>query len=358
MEEDIKKEVQEELIKEEKKMSLVDVLKLIAPGTQLRQAIEEIVSGRMGTLIVIDNNLVQGIIEKGFKVNCRLTHQRLFELSKMDGAIIISSDMKKILYANTLLVPDRGIYTSETGTRHKSAERTAKQANTIVIAVSERRRKVTVYSGNLRYSLKITSDILNHATTTLQTLEKQKELLDELKLKLNILEINNLVSIRDVCSIIQRIEIIIKISEIIKRDILELGKEGSIVNMRLKELIKDIDKNELLILRDYVKDSKRIKQALSELSFESLLDIEILSRMLFEENIEENIQPKGYRILEKTLLSEKDRKSLISQFRNLFSIIEADSNKIFEVLKDTEKTKKLIEDLKRIREQISMEKDI
>ena len=121
------------------RIELIDVLKMFSPGTSIRSALDDVLRAKLGALIVIDKEGISSIVEGGFKINCKFVPQRLAELSKMDGATILSKDLKKILYANTFLDPNVNIMTKETGTRHKAAERTAKQFNTIVVSVSERK---------------------------------------------------------------------------------------------------------------------------------------------------------------------------------------------------------------------------
>ena len=155
--EEEKKEIQARLVEKKseiKKEEITDILKIIAPGTLLRTGIEGVQKAKTGGLIVAYNDIVENIFEGGFKINARFTPQRLIELGKMDGAIILSRDLKKILYANVLLTPNNSIPSNETGTRHKAAERTAKQANTMVIAVSQRRDEITLFYKNIKYVLK------------------------------------------------------------------------------------------------------------------------------------------------------------------------------------------------------------
>ena len=136
--------------KKDNEKEFLEILKMISPGTSIRSAVDDLLNARMGALIVFENELTQSITERGFRINSKFSQQKLVELAKMDGAIILSRDGKKILYANTLLFPSVEITTKETGTRHKAAERTAKQTKALVISVSERKNKVTVYWGNMR----------------------------------------------------------------------------------------------------------------------------------------------------------------------------------------------------------------
>jgi len=346
----------EQNLLEEKKLTKLDILKKLSPGTGLRTGLNDIVSGKMGALILISNSKSNDIFEGGFKVNCKFTSKRLAELAKMDGAIILSEDFKKVLYVNSLLVPDRTFETTETGTRHQAAERTAKQTGALVIAVSERKSRISVYYGDSRYVLQNTEDLLRRATETLQILEKQREVFDELLMNLNILEITSLVSILDVCTILQRIEMVKKMANIINEYIIELGREGIIVRMRMKELIKGIEKKEEFIIRDYVQKFAKVRLFFDNLSFDGLLDVENISRLLFGEPSETKISPKGYRILDKTSLNVNETKNLINNFKSLEGIFNADEISLKKVLKNhAESFKKEFDSLK---EQILIGKKI
>jgi diadenylate cyclase len=317
----------------EKSLSKLDILKKLSPGTALREGLEDVLKARDGALVVICDPGKFNIFEGGFKVNCKFTSKRLAELAKMDGAIIISEDFKKIIYANTLLVPDR-IYTSiETGTRHQAAEKTAKQIDGLVIAVSERRGKITVYYKNSRFVLQNTEELLRRATETLRILEKQREVFDELLLNLNILEVTNLVTISEVCTILQRMQMIKKMSDIIHEQIIELGKEGVILRMRMREIVKGIDKEQELIIKDYKLRPAKAKQFFDNLSFEGLLDADNIARLLFGESSDIRIVPKGYRILSRTSLNESEIKNLVVLSKNLEGIFNLDENKLNQILK-------------------------
>ena len=166
---------------------ITEVLKLIAPGTQIRYGLENILKAKTGALIVIgDSKQVLDIVDGGFSLNIDYTPSRLYELAKMDGAIILSGDLKKILYANAQLIPSSNIATTETGTRHRTAERTAKQTGEIVVSISQRRNIITIFKGYDRYVLEDTSKVISKANQALQTAEKYKKVFDE---KLNLLSL-------------------------------------------------------------------------------------------------------------------------------------------------------------------------
>ncbi len=319
--------------RKEKSDDLIDILRLMAPGTPLRAAIDDVVRGKMGAIIAIHTEGVEHLFEGGFHVDCRFTPQRLMELSKMDGGILLSDDLKKILHANVLFVPDPTISTNETGTRYRAAERIAKQANTLVIAISERRNKITLFYKNLRYELVNSDEILRKTTETLRILEKQRELYDELLTNLNVLEVTGMVAVSDVSSILQRIEVILKMSEIIKRGIVELGKEGIIVRMRLRELLKNIERDRALILEDYFgPDHVKSAELLSEMDFDSLLDTMNLSRVLFDQSVEVQLSPRGYRLLGKSSLHESQIHSMIEHFGNLSGVFNSNMEEVTKLL--------------------------
>lgn len=318
---------------EEKDREFIEVLKMFSPGTMIRSALNDLLRARMGALIVIDNGKISNIVEKSFRINSKFSSQKLVELCKMDGAIIISKDFKKILYANALLFPSQKISTKETGTRHKAGERTAKQGQTIVVAVSERKNKISLYYKDKSYELAASSEILRRAVETLQILEKQKDVFRDSLDNLNLLELKRLVTINDVSAVLQRIEIMKRISSMVKRYLAELGKEGMIVSMSLKEATKNLDLEEKLILKDYFGSKNNYSERILEkMDFDFLLETTNISRMLFDELHDKAISPRGYRILGKVNLLEKHIKDLVKKFKKLNKILLASDEDLLEVL--------------------------
>jgi diadenylate cyclase len=228
----------------------------------------------------------------------------------------------------------------------------------MTIAVSERRNTVTLYYETLRYTLKNSDEVLSRAVESLQLLEKQCEIFNDLLVNLNVLEFTNLQTMNDICLIIERAEIILKIASIIRRYIIELGTEGVLLSIRLKELIKDIEKEELLIINDYSKlKSKKTKNLFSVLSFEELLDIQniIMALGCREEDIPSN---KGMRILNKASIEQADIARLVEEFRNLNAILEAPTEKLIAVLRSESKARELQKDLIKMKEQVMLGKKI
>ncbi|HLD98383.1 MAG TPA: DNA integrity scanning diadenylate cyclase DisA [Candidatus Nanoarchaeia archaeon] len=335
-----KKETQKTIIEikpniEATKEEFLSILRLVSPGTHLRHGLNGVVDAKKGALVVVENEKLTNILDGGFKVNCRFTPQRLIELAKMDGAIILSKDMKRILYANVMLAPDIKITTKETGTRHKAAERTAKMLGTLTIAVSERKNQISMYYKNVKYHLRATEEILRSATETLHILEKQRELFDKNIEKLNSMESQNDLNLLVAFKAIQKGKMMEKIIESQEKTLIELGHEGTAIKHRIKELIKDIEKETDLIIKDYTKlNLKKSKNILSNLSYEELTDIDNIAISLAqkESNSIDNI--KGWRILSRSNLAEKDIANLIAEFKNLDSIINSKTDKFSKVVGD------------------------
>lgn len=354
MEEEIKRGLVSESVY--RPLTKLEILKKISAGTELRNAINDIVHGRIGALIVLSNQKVFDCFQGGFKVDCDFTQRRLVELAKMDGAIILSSDFKRILYANTLLTPDTRLSSHETGIRHQAAERTAKETNSLVIAISQRRGETTIYNSNFKYLLQPTEDLLRRATENLQILEKQRDVFNELLTNLNILELTNLVSIGDVCKMLQRIEMIKKMINIINEQIIELGEDGIILRMRMREIIRGIEKEDELIVKDYIKNEEKFRQFFDSLNFEEILDIEQITKNLFNQAQDVIINPIGYRMLSKTNLQLNEIENLIIEFNQLDDIINADDETLIRIIgASVDKFKK---EISHIREQILMGKRI
>jgi diadenylate cyclase len=345
--------------------SITEILKLIAPGTPIRDGLENILRAKTGALLLItDNNeILKEVVDGGFTINEEYTSAKLYELAKMDGAIVLSGDLKKILYANTQLIPSYTISTLETGTRHRTAERTAKQTGELVISISQRRNIITVFKGNYRYVLENTDVVLNKANQAMQTLEKYKKVFDN---KLNILneyEFNNIVTLDNVIIAIQRAEMVMRIVEEIQGKIDELGSDGRLVRMQLEELIGDLEKEELLIIKDYISLGKKKKTAedilnvIADLQYEELNKKMLIAKLLGYENFdnydEVAVYPRGYRILNKIpRMPSNIVENLVESFKSFQHILAAD----IESLDDVEgigeiRAKTIKQSLKRMQEQ-------
>ncbi len=257
---------------------LLEMLKIVAPGTQLRIGLDNIINGKIGALIVVSNSKeVLDLVHGGFYINCGFNPAYLYELAKMDGAIVLSNDCKKILYAITQLLPCHYIVSKETGTRHKTAERVAKQTNSLVIAISKRRGIITLYKSNYKYILKDINEILNKGNQAIQTLEKYKKTLDESLNNLNTLEFENLATLYEISKTIRKMEMVWRINNEINMYISELGTEGRLLNMQQIELMDGVEKDRWNLVKDYKgdldKDIFSIWDEIASLSLEELLDL-------------------------------------------------------------------------------------
>jgi len=327
----------------------LDILKTVAPGTSLRAAIDGIVDAKKGGLIVIENEKLYPLIDGGFKISAKFTSQRVIELSKLDGAIILSPDSKRIMYTNVMLVPDSKIPTKETGTRHKAAERTAKQIGTLTIAISERKNQIHLYYKNLKYLLRDKSEVLRRATETLQILEKQRELFDSHLEKLNHFETFNDINVTQACKVIQKGKLMQKILESQERNLIELGNEATITKLRIKELMKDIEKETDLVIKDYTKvNLKKSKSLLSNLQYEELTDLENIMSALAQDEFGSTESINGWRLLSKTNLSEKEIAQLVNELGWLPNILNTKKEKIERILGDS-KSETFMRELERIK---------
>ena len=345
-------------IAKQEHFDIVDALRIVAPGTQLRDALDSILSGKKGGIIAIATQEIFDLVEGGFKLNCKFTPQRVFELSKMDGAIILSNDLKKILYSNCLLIPHPLIPSNETGTRHKAAERTAKQAKTLVIAISERRNVITLYYNNFKYILKSTGEILSRAIEKLAILDKQREVFNNLISKLNKLEMANLATTSDIASALQRGEIILRIADLIRKNIVELGNEGSLVKMRLRELTKNVDKERRMILKDYAFDRyKRYQKEVEKLSIDNLMEPAKIAELIFDGD-EKYIYPKGFRILEKMDFPGDELSLVVDRFGDLKEMFEANIFVFEKIFRSKDSAERFMKALYSLKEDILTDREM
>src|SRR6187401_922660 len=224
----------------------------IAPGTELRSAIDDIIRSREGALIVIGGpNELAFLLSGGIKLDVPFTPQLLYELAKMDGAIIVNSSCSKLAHANVQLMPDPTIPSSETGTRHRTAERVAKQTEALVISISQQRETVTVFLGQSRYQLDPIAEVLAKTNQALATLETYRTRLEQVLTRLTALEFQNAVMLDDVLVVLQRAELTTRMAEEIERNCVELGSEGRLIRMRLTELLGDVPAQKAAVINDY-----------------------------------------------------------------------------------------------------------
>ena len=352
------------------KNELSDVLKTIAPGTPIREGLENILKAKTGALIAVgDGKEIMDIADGGFSLNVDYTPARLYELAKMDGAIILSSDMKKILYANTQLIPDSSIPTVETGTRHRTAERMAKQTGDLIISISQRRGIITIFKGDDRYVLQDSSKVITEANQALQTVEKYMKVFENKLNLLNEYEFNDLVTLENVIGAIQRAEMVMSVAAEVQKAIDELGEDGILLEMQLQEIIGSLEEEELLMVKDYIVAGKRRKpekvlESIKQLSREDLMKSQVIANLLgyedFDNYDEVGVYTKGYRVLNKIpRMPSTIVDNLVKSFKSFGQILDADIPELDDVEGIGEvRARTIKQSLRRMQEQFVFENSI
>ncbi|MCQ6276475.1 DNA integrity scanning protein DisA [Bacillus sp. V3B] len=344
------------------------ILKFIAPGTPIRAGIENVLRAKTGGLIVLGcNDKVRAIIDGGFQIQCTFTPSYLYELAKMDGAIILNDAGSKILIANAQLVPDPSIPSSETGMRHRTAERVAKQTGELVIAISQRRNVITLYQGQFRYALRDIGVILTKANQAVQTLEKYNVVLEQSVANLSILEFEELVTYRDILQVLHRFSMVLRIKNELLTYLNELGTEGRLILLQMNELLTDMEKEVKLIIKDYAYSRAvnvdEVLQKLSELSHSEVIEDNLVLKQFGYQgyvHIDEGKCPRGYRMLSKIpRLPLVIIENLIGRFHELPMIVRA----TVEDLDDVEgigevRARKIKDGLKFLKEQLFADRQL
>lgn len=311
-----------------------DALAAVAPGSPLREGLDRILQAKMGALIVVgDGPEVLNICSGGFLLDAAFSPQRLSELAKMDGAMILASDASRIARANVHLVPNPNVPTSETGTRHRTAERVARSIDVPVISVSEDMSVIAVYVADEKHPLEPIPRLLDRANQALQTLERYKNRLDSVAGSLTAVEVEDLVTVKDVCEWLARAEMVRRISDEIDVYIVELGVDGRLVRLQLEELLRGVEDERRLVLKDYVVTAGRrtadtVLEELADQSTEDLLDTRQLAAMLglrgADADLDAPLQPRGYRLLSKVpRLPEAVIDHIVERFGSLSKIMRA-----------------------------------
>jgi diadenylate cyclase len=308
-------------------------LRLVAPGTQLREGLDRILQARMGALIVVgDGPEVLSVCSGGFLLDAEFTPQRLSELAKMDGAIILASDTSRVARANVHLVPDPNVPTSETGTRHRTAERVGRQLDVPVITVSEDMSLVAIHRRGEKHTLEPIPRVLARADQALQILTRYKARLDSVSGSLSALEVEDLVTARDVATVLQRAEMVRRIADEIEGYVIELGADGRLVMLQLEELVGGVEEDRRLVAKDYFQSSAdfelvNVMRLLSHLEDEELLDLNHVASVLHLDpdiGIDGALQPRGFRLLHKIpRLPELVSDHVVGRFSNLQKIMRA-----------------------------------
>lgn len=274
-------------------------LRIVSPGQGLREGLDRILQARMGALIVLgDGPEVLSICSGGFLVDAEFTPQKLYELAKMDGAIVLSEDGSRLARANVHLVPDPRLPTNETGTRHRTAERVARSVDVPVIAVSEELAVISVYRGGHKRQMKTIPTLLARAEQALSTLERYKGRLDSVLASLTSLEIRDETTFKDVLEVLQRAEMVRRISEEINSYLVELGADGRLLSLQLDELSLDLQGDYQSVITDFLGpcsegEAEQIVTYISSLATEELLDTQSLSEAVAKLSKCQQLQADG-----------------------------------------------------------------
>jgi diadenylate cyclase len=286
---------------------LLRALDMVAPGTALREGIDNIVHSRTGGLIVIgETEDISFLFSGGLSLDVDYTPALLYQVAKMDGAIVLNSQATKIVCANVQLMPDPTILSTETGTRHRTAERVSKQTDSLVVAISERRDVVSLYLGGMKYILQDIPAVLAKANQGLATLDKYRARLDSVSTRLTHLEFEGRSVLYDALSVLQRAELVTRMAVEVERYIVELGTEGRLIEMQLEETMVGVAADKAALIRDYsVEDTEETLSntlaAIVRLPHQDLLDFGRLAELLGYERkvstLDFPVSSRGYRVL-------------------------------------------------------------
>src|SRR4051794_24563990 len=311
----------------------------VAPGTELRQGIDDIIRSHEGALVVIgDPEALAFLYSGGMRLDINFTAQQLYELSKMDGAIIVKDNLTKLAYANVQLMPDPTISSNETGTRHRTAERVAKQTGALVVSISQQRETVTIFQGRQRYQLDPVPTVLAKTNQALATLDTYRTRLEQVLTRLTALEFQNAVVLDDVLVVLQRAELTTRMAEEIERNCVELGAEGRLIRLQLEELVGDVPGERDAIVRDYNllgagDEGTAALAELAGLSYQELLEFGRLAEVLGYDRgvnpLDQTVVPRGYRTLSHIpRLPEPLVRRVVSNLGSLDAVVRASQREL------------------------------
>jgi diadenylate cyclase len=309
----------------------LQTIERLAPGTPLRRALVRIIQEQNGALVVLGNGPeVEAVCSGGFELaHSEFSPARLAELAKMDGAIVIDDAWSTIQRANVHLLPDPSIPTSETGARHRTAERVAVQTGKPVVAVSEDRGVATLFFNTIRQELQDPTAQIASLNQSLSTLERFRRRLDEAEERLTPLEVADLVTYRSVVVLVQRAELVRRIGQSINQDIVGLGGAGGLTHLQLADLLQGVAELRELVVRDYVRPlragtAERRLARLEGLPTAQIHDPEIVAAALGFEHLDERAEPLGLRVLDRVpRLPEGIREEVARHFRSFQKMLNA-----------------------------------
>ena len=311
----------------------------LLPGEPLRKGVDLIADKKSGGLIVIgSSNKLEKISGGGINLkNCSYTPEMLSELAKMDGAVIVDENVSAILKANVHLNPSDNLQTSETGTRHRTAERVSAETNLKVIAVSEESSAIKVFHNMKVIELEEPAMILGRVNESLQSVDRMRRRFDEVLLQLGELEMEDTITNQQVLTVIQRGELLIRLANQVKNEAENLGEEAGIVMIQIESLESGVEYTLSLVLKDHLPSKKyrNIKKAKSEISnmtYEELNTISHLGAILMMQPLDEISTPRGYRVLARLPgLPDNLHDPLIKKFKTLPKLLGASTDKLFQV---------------------------
>ena len=311
----------------------------LIPGQPLRNGVDLIADKKTGALIVIGTSAKLEKISSGRVSlnNCSYTPEMMSELAKMDGAIIVDESVNSILKANVHLNPSDDIATSQTGTRHRTAERVSVETDLSVVAVSEESSTIKVFNGNNVNELEESSIIFGRVNESLQSVDRTRRRFDDAVLELGELEIENTLTNQQVLEVIQRGDLLGRLSQQVRKEASDLGEDSGLVMIQIDSLESGVRNTLDLVLKDHLpgKRFRNINKAVDEianLTYEELNTIEHLGSVLFMESLDEVSVSKGYRVLARLPgLPDNLHDSLIQKFKNLPNLLNAPTDKLFEV---------------------------
>ena len=311
----------------------------LLPGEPLRIGVDLIADKKSGALIVIGSSAKLDKISSGGVdlIDCEYSPEMLSELAKMDGAIIVDHFVTKILKANVHLNPSDTLSTTQTGTRHRTAERTAEETNLTVITVSEESSLVKVFTNSETTELEEPSVILGRVNESLQSVDRMRRRFDDAVAELGELEIENSLTNQQVLEVIQRGELLTRLAKQVRSEALRLGGEAGLVLIQIDSLESGVTNTLNLVLKDHLpaKKYRNIAKAIDEISrqsYEELNDIDYLGSVLGKLPLDDLSTPKGYRVLARLPnLPENLHDSIIQKFKTLPKLLSASPEKLYEI---------------------------
>lgn len=311
-------------------------LALLSPGTALRDGLDRIVHGRTGALIVLGcSDAVDALVTGGFSIDVPLTATSLRELAKMDGAILLDERLERIVHAGAHLMPAAATPTDETGTRHRTADRVARQTGVPTVSVSASMASIALFLDGHRYPLQRPEQLLSAANQALATLSRYRDRLTEDARRLTVLEVQDTVTVQDVTVVARRVELVNRLAEELSDIVVELGSDGRLVALQLQELTAGVSETADALARDYGTGESRLElAALAELSTDDLLDGSLVARRisLIPGTLDARLPARGYRQLAQLgRLPETAADRLVEHFGSLQALLGASTTDLLSV---------------------------